>query len=106
MIDYQEDRDSWGAWKERDSGIMSLDDLIELALRGHEQCEEYCPSRDSKKYGCGEGGCFCIRAYFPSPTHYEAYLMLRGLVKELEALKLLGMLITKKEAQANYGENE
>lgn len=72
-------------WEQGGSNeAIDLFHLVDLAHLGYEPCQEYCSSREV----CGEHRCICIRDAFPTPTHYELYLLLRSEYKRLMTLGL------------------
>ncbi len=63
---------------------MDVEEIAEMASRAISYCEGSCPSRDL----VGEHRCYCVRARFPSPEHYELYQASRE-----EFKKMLGIMI-------------
>ncbi len=105
------DREDYIRWKNFAEGKMLTKNLIRLAIDGHQQCEEYCISRDSKKYGVGKDGCACIRETFPTPDHYKVYREMRRVYQEKESLLQLNEIIygncfpkekEEKDGEKNY----
>tara|TARA_E500000331_G_C17078561_1_gene635857 strand:- start:365 stop:682 length:318 start_codon:yes stop_codon:yes gene_type:complete len=90
FFDGWEDQKQTRNWEQdKNPEPMKLGELIDSAISGHKECDpEFCGS----KYLCGDESCFCIRARFPSPSHYKAYLILREFGKELLFLKILASL--------------
>ena len=97
MIDINEDKKLVRRWQEQDpaEAVMDTDDLMSLVIHGFEPCEDYCGSRELH----GQENCFCVRANFPSQSHYFLYLELRRLAKNLTTFALLAEK-TKKTKKA------
>ena len=97
MIDINQDKKQLKHWIESDptEAVMDVDELAKLAVHGFETCEDYCGSRELY----GQENCFCVRANFPSSSHYFLYLELRRLAKKLTSFSLLAEL-TKKPNKA------
>ena len=69
-------------WEQVTNDIpMDLRHIASLAALGFEHCEDFCSSR----HVCGEHRCVCIRDAFPTPAHYELYLLMRSQYKQLIA---------------------
>ena len=74
-MDFLKEQEEKEEWERGQSELgMTLDELFQLARRGIGRCEEPCLSRSI----CGEDACACIRSVFPTPDHYETYLLARS----------------------------
>jgi hypothetical protein len=88
LIDIHKDLAQAELWQQGDdTASLDLLHLVDLARLGIEPCKEYCSSREV----CGEHRCVCVRDAFPTPEHYELYLLLRS---EYKRLITLGMATT------------
>jgi len=83
LIDAKIDLKEAEAWEaETTEEGLDIRQIANLAALGHEACKDFCSSREI----CGENRCRCIREAFPTPTHYELYLVSRNKYKELMAI--------------------
>ena len=90
MIDIHEDKKQSESWQEAnpENALMSIKQLLMLAINGLDVCDDYCGSRER----LGQENCFCVRANFPTQNHYFLYLELRELAKKLAAFALTAEL--------------
>jgi hypothetical protein len=94
LIDINIDKEQSKAWLEdgRD-GLMHRQELISLAITGIETCEGYCGSREV----CGESSCLCVRAMFPTPSHFFLYQELRKVAQTITSVSVLAETINNDE---------
>ena len=93
MIDIQEDRRQAEEWENGlTDGSLSIDQIAYLARMGVSTCDSYCGSREY----VGENRCYCIRARFPSPAHFELYLLARERYQKLISIGLLAAAVSQK----------
>jgi hypothetical protein len=94
MLDIREDIREAEDWRERspDDAEMDIDELINLAIYGFQECaeSEYCGSREY----CGSESCLCIRANFATPEHYFLYLEMRRFAKRVMAALAVAEIAT------------
>ena len=67
-------------------------------INGFEQCTDHCPSRNN----CGSEGCYCVRANFPTPQHYEIYKQMLPNASKMVAVHILANAIDN-HIKENYG---
>ena len=87
----KKDAEDWENSKSEES--ISLNEIVHMARNGITYCEDYCVSREYT----GENRCYCIRSRFPTPDHYELYLMARHQFKKYLALGMLAMAVDETE---------
>lgn len=85
MYDDVTDKEQEEIWKRELTGnrSMPIGKMAKLAVYGFHTCEGHCFSREH----CSEDSCECIRSVFPSPTHYELYLLLRTYVTTAQIIR-------------------
>ena len=59
--------------------------IANKVVDGFEMCEEHCSSRNI----CGVDGCYCLRANFPTPRHYEIYKQVKADTSQVIAFQIL-----------------
>ena len=90
IIDIKKDAKEAEEWENSDSEeSISMDEIVHMAKNGVSFCEDYCASREYT----GENRCYCIRSRFPTPSHYELYLLARDQFKKYLALGMLAMAV-------------
>ena len=73
---------------------LTLQEIGDIAIQGL----SYCPPDDndfvclSRKYS-GESRCYCIRARFPTPDHYDLYLSARNQFEKYLATGMLAIAV-------------
>jgi hypothetical protein len=90
-FDPREDKrqmEEWVSTEEPDQ--IDLDLVAEKIINGFEQCEEYCFSRNN----CGDDMCYCIRANFPTPKHYDTYKEMMLDASKIVAIRILSNVIS------------
>ena len=94
VIDIQEDKRQAEIWERSDSEeSVSLAEIVQAATNGISYCEDYCASREYT----GEHRCFCIRARFPTPAHYEMFLHTRHAYQQYLAAGMLAVAVSETE---------
>ena len=90
IIDIKKDAKEAEEWENSESEeSISMDEIVHMAKNGVSFCEDYCASREYT----GENRCYCIRSRFPTPSHYELYLLARDQFKKYLALGMLAMAV-------------
>lgn len=75
IFDYEEEKQSAELWMaDITEGTLSLEEIAVLAAKGITTCSSECVSRNI----VGEDCCYCIRAIFPSNSHYQLFLKARN----------------------------
>ena len=74
---------------------LDLTHIADMAVIGVSQCEEHCSSRQV----CGEDRCICIRDAFPTPEHYQLYLLMRRQYTELLSLGIASTAFEEKKME-------
>jgi len=94
IIDVKQDEREAKEWELGNTreGI-SLNELAEVATQGLTFCEAYCPSREYT----GENRCKCIRERFPTPEHYELYLIARDKYLKMLAITVMAEAVAETE---------
>ena len=94
MIDINIDKKQSLRWLEdNQDGLMHKSELIALVITGIETCEGYCGSREV----CGEDSCLCVRALFPTPSHFFLYQELRKVAQTITSASVLAETINNDE---------
>ena len=89
-FDPREDQRQLEQWLcEDESSELNLELIADKVINGFERCEEHCPSRNH----CGSDGCYCVRANFPTPQHYETYKELMRDASKVIAINLLAKVL-------------
>ena len=92
IFDAREDkrqRDDWLCTEEPDE--LDLDFVASKIINGFTRCDDYCVSRNN----CGDDGCYCIRANFPTPNHYDTYKQMMQNASQIIAIRILADVIDK-----------
>ena len=88
MYDKDSDKEQETKWLDGDMSQrrMPIEKMANLVVCGFHGCgDDYCFSREY----CSSTSCECIRAVFPSSTHYELYLKLRSYILTAELIAKL-----------------
>lgn len=98
-FDIREDKRQLDEWLCADEPKdLDLNLVAYKLINGFERCEDYCSSRNN----CGEDGCYCIRANFPTPKHYETYKQMMPDASKVIALRILSVAFSNQQEE-NYG---
>ena len=90
VFDIQNEMAQAEAWEvEETDETMSVDEIADLASTGISFCQGSCTSRDL----VGVHRCYCIRARFPSPEHFELYKEAREDFKRMVAIKVISVAL-------------
>ncbi len=94
IIDIKEDEKKAKEWElSQSKETLTIREIAEIATTGITCCGDFCASREYT----GEHRCFCIRSRFPTPEHYELYLIARQKFLQLLSAKLLAEAVGETE---------
>ena len=86
IIDIKKDEEEATRWERGDTEeALSIEEIASVATTGLTFCKDYCPSREYT----GENRCKCIRERFPTPEHYELYLIARDKYLKMLAISIM-----------------
>jgi hypothetical protein len=85
-------------WEQGNSEeTIPLSEIADIAAVGLTYCKDYCSSRET----VGQASCYCVRARFPTPEHYQLYLKARH-----EYQRILAARIAAGTIGENYGKQD